>query len=192
MTTHTYTIVVIVVIFPFAGISLTYILFQLAIWWLFHTSALLWKVGLPLHARSFQKSGKTKYIHIACVIVGVVSPLVSVIALMANYGVETDSAAVFATGGLGFGMDRFPPLLCSGGDSAVFYYSNILPINLIFFVGITELILLFAIVHKVRKFSAYSSVEEPQYNGTHHSYFQYIKLFGILNTLLSQGSCYTI
>ncbi len=127
----------------------TYIVLQLAVWWLFHTSALLWKIGFPLHARSFEKTGKAKYIHLACVIIGVLIPLVPVIALMANYGREVESSADFATGGLGFVMGRFPPILCSGSSSTVMYYSDVLPINLIFFAGITELILLFAVVHKV-------------------------------------------
>ena len=126
-----------------------YVIFQMAIWWLFHTSALLWKVGFPMHARSFEKSKKMKCIHIACIIVGIVIPLVPVIALMANYAREAKSTTAFVSGGLGFGLGRFPPILCLGGDSTVAYYSIILPINLIFFVGMTELILLFAVVHKV-------------------------------------------
>ena len=104
-----------------------------------------------MHARSFDKSGKTKYIHIACVIVGIVIPLVPVIALMATHASKVESTAEFISGGLGFGMGRSPPILCVAADSTVSYYSIILPINLIFFVGMTELILLFAIVHKVCK-----------------------------------------
>ncbi len=150
-------LIISVLILLLAGMVLNYTLLQLALWWLFHITALLWKVGFPFHARSFQKSGKTKYFHMGCIIVGVVTPLVPVVALMANFASEVNSDqalqaanVTFVSGGLGFRMDRFPPILCSGTSGAVVYYSNILPINLVFFVGITELILLFAVVHKVR------------------------------------------
>ena len=83
-------------------------------------------------------------------IVGVVIPLVPVIALMANFAREVQSNAAFISGGLGFGSGRFPPILCGGANSSVIFYSSVLLIILIFFVGITELILLFAVVHKVR------------------------------------------
>ena len=128
-----------------------YILLQLACWWLFHTSALLWKVGFPFHARSFEKAGKTKYIHIACGIVGVVIPLVPVIAIMADFGVEVQSNAdlTFISGGLGFRMSHIPSILCTGRNRNPAYYSGVLPINLIFFAGIAELILLFGVVHRV-------------------------------------------
>ena len=143
--------------FFFAGIVCLYTLLQIAMWWLFHTSALLWKVKFPLHARSYDNAGKTKYIHMACVIVGVVVPLLPIVALMADYALEVQSNAVlqaanvtFMSGGLGFTLSRFPPIFCHG-TSSVMFYGLALPLILIFFVGITELVLLFAVVHKVSK-----------------------------------------
>ena len=56
--------------------------------------------------------------------------------------------ATFVSGGLGYVMNRFPPLLCYGRGTM--FYSNVLPIILIFFVGMAEQIVLFAAVHKVR------------------------------------------
>ena len=140
-----------------AGITFMYCILQLGVWWLLHTSALLWKVTFPFHARSYDKSGKTKYVHLVGAIIGFLAPLTSVIALMADYSREVRSNAdlqaanvTFLSGGLGFTVNRFPPILCTGFSSGVIYYSSILPIIIIFYVGITELILLFAVIHRVR------------------------------------------
>jgi hypothetical protein len=102
------------------------------------------------------KSKKTKYIHVACVIVGIVIPLVPVIATMADFGQQVKwnpslqaANVTFTSGGLGFVMNRFPQLLCFGFNGDVVFYSGVLPIILIFYVGITELMLLFAMVYKV-------------------------------------------
>ncbi len=110
----------------------------------------------PCHARSYDLGGKTKYIHIASVIIGFVIPLVPVIALMAKFALEVQSDialqaanVTFVSGGLGFVMGRFPAVLCFGFDTSVIYYTILLPTILIFFVGMPELILLFAFVHKV-------------------------------------------
>ena len=100
--------------------------------------------------------GKTKYIHVACVTVGILIPLVPVVAMMAEFASEVQSSAAlqaanvtFVSGGLGYSLTRFPPILCFGFSSNVVYYAILIPIILIFFVGIPELILLFAFVHKV-------------------------------------------
>ena len=139
-----------------SGILYSYILLQLTLWWLFHTSAVLWKIMFPLHARSFNSSGKTKYIHIACVIAGVVIPLVPVVVTMADFAMEVQSNAflqaanvTFVSGGLGFVMDRAPPILCKGYSPSVLFYTFLLPIILIFFVVIPEVILVFILVHRV-------------------------------------------
>ena len=110
----------------------------------------------PFHARSFDSSGKTKYIHIACIVVGAVVPFAPVVVIMADFGVRVQSDEIlqaanvtFLSGGLGFTLSRFPPILCHGSSGTAMFYGVALPLIFIFFVGITELILLFAVVHKV-------------------------------------------
>ena len=137
----------------FAGIVRTYISLQLTLWWLFHTSALLWKVAFPFHARSFDNTGKTKYIHITCVLIGVVIPLIPVVAVMADFAQEVQfhadsQGAAFVSGGLGFKIAQFTPIVCLGYSSSVFY-TILLPIILIFFIGIPQLMILFILVHRV-------------------------------------------
>ena len=142
-----------------AGILFTYVLCQLALWWLFHTVSLFWKVIFPFHARSFDVSGKVKYIHIICVIVGILLPLLPIITSMAKFAMdirkqnENSTSQIkndlFLSGGLGFRSSRFPAILCSGRDADVIFYSVVLPIDIILASGCTMLISLLLSVHRV-------------------------------------------
>lgn len=133
-----------------------YTLLQTAIWWLCHTTALLWKIRYPFHARSYQTSHKIKYIHIACMIAGVLIPFLPIVTSMAEFAVDLKTNTelqqrnvTFWSGGLGYLQIRFPPVLCAGRDGVAVYYTSVLPINIIVLVGLTELILLFWTVHRV-------------------------------------------
>lgn len=143
-----------------AGIAFNYLLLQISLWWLFHTSTLFWKILFPFHARSFVSSYGTKHIFVACIIAGIGIPLVPIIASMADFAMRVNSDPVllrrgvtFASGGLGYGLIRFPPIICSGTNSNVAYYSLVLPINIITAIVLTELILIFWTIHKVRPHS---------------------------------------
>ncbi len=145
-----------------------YALVQTAIWWLFHTTALFWKIRYPFHARSFQMSYKFKYLHVSCIIAGLLIPLLPIVASMISFAVELKSNIVlqnmnitFLSGGLGFRQVRFPPILCSGRNSDIIYYTSIFLINIIVIVGLTELILLFWTIHRVSCDSYYSVIPIP-------------------------------
>ncbi len=116
------------------GVVFYYVLLQLALWWLLHVSILFWKICFPFHARSFESAGRFKYVHIVCVIVGLLVPWIPVI-------------VVFANGG--FTMITFPPLPCTGREAGPTFYGLVLPIILLLQIGITLLIILFWTVHKV-------------------------------------------
>lgn len=133
-----------------------YALLQTAIWWLFHTTALFWKIRYPFHARSFEMARKIKYIHISCIIAGLLIPLLPIITSMADFAVDLRTNVplqnmniTFLSGGLGYRQVRFPPVLCAGRNSDAVYYTSLLPINLIVIAGLTELIILFWTIHKV-------------------------------------------
>ena len=139
-----------------AGVTFAYTILQQVLWWVLHTTALVWYLVFPLHARSFQTTHKIKYIHITCVLIGIIIPLVPVIATMADFRRQVQSDplllainATFTSVGFGYVINRFPQLLCFGYNGDVVFYSNVLPIILLFYVGVTELILVFAIVYKV-------------------------------------------
>ena len=89
-----------------------------------------------------------KYIHLTCVVIGVLVPFVPIIATMSQYA-HDKSAAEAAKGGLGFGITRLPSLLCSGTDEKTTFYALVLPIILIIMIGMTILILVFRIICKV-------------------------------------------
>ena len=116
---------------------LYYGLFQLAVWWFCHEVSLFWGICFPFHARSFQTAHRTKYVHITMVAVGLVLPALSVI-------------VTFTTGDpSGFGLTRFPPILCTGLQRDSTFYSLVLPINILLATGIPLLIIIFWIIHKV-------------------------------------------
>ena len=130
----------------------TYTLVQLATWLLFHTVALFWKIAFPFHARSFKASQKIKYIHIACAIAGFTLPLVPIIASVADSAVDYDPSTTnisFLDSGLGFAQTRFPPILCTGSDGDVVFYSVVLPIDIALAFGCSLLIYIFWMIHKV-------------------------------------------
>ena len=139
-----------------SGILYSYCLFQISVWWLFHIMVLFWKVRFPFHARSFEVAHKIKYIHIICVLIGLLLPLVPIVISMAKFAMDINSNEflrskniTFASGGLGYGQIRFPPVLCYGTDRNSVFYSLILLVNIILATGITFLILLFWLIHKV-------------------------------------------
>ena len=91
---------------------------------------------------------RVKYVHITCVVVGILVPFLPIIATMAQFA-HGKSSADAAKGGLGFGIIRFPPLLCLGRHGDMTFYSLILPIVIILMIGMTILIQIFWIMHKV-------------------------------------------
>jgi len=125
-----------------AGIVIYYGLFQLAVWWFCHVVSLFWKIRFPFHARSFETAHRVKYIHIAMVIVGLVLPTLPVI-------------VAFTAGNpssRGFGLTRFPPILCTSLQSDPTFYSLVLPINVLLAIGVPLLIIIFWIIYKVQTF----------------------------------------
>ena len=133
-----------------AGMVFYYILLQLATFWICHVIALFWKIRFPFHARSFQMTHRTKYVHIASAAIGVLFPIIPVIATMAQ-SARGKSSAETVKAGLGFGITRFPPLLCTGMHGDTTFYSLILPIIVILMIGMTILITIFWIIHRVSR-----------------------------------------
>ena len=139
------------------GVMWSYFIFQAAFWWLFHMSVLFWKVFFPFHAHRFGVSGKYKYIHVVCLIIGIFLPMSTVITSMSEFGVESRNKAdnitsaidLFVSGGLGYANMRFPPVLCRPSDGEVAFYSLILPLAIIQAIGSTMLILLLWRIHRV-------------------------------------------
>ena len=112
---------------------------------------LFWKVKFPFHSRHFEATKKMKYVHIGCVIVGILFPFIPVISIMSSYAVHVKSSGEsFTSGGLGFITPRFPPVPCHGRDKANVFYSYILPLFGLLFLTITLTFLILWTVIKVR------------------------------------------
>ena len=106
-----------------------------------------------------------KYIHVACIVSGAVVPVIPVIAIMVDFSKQVPTNVglmaanvTFVSGGFGFVLSRFPPILCFGLGVTVTFYAILLPIIIVFLVGIAELIFLFAAIHKVRSASVMSFI----------------------------------
>ena len=116
---------------------LYYGLLQLTVWWFCHEVALFWTIRFPIHAKTFVTSHRVKYVHITMVVVGLALPTLPVIVTLTTGDPS------------GFGMTRFPPILCTGLQNDSTFYSLVLPINILMMVGIPLLIIIFWTIHKV-------------------------------------------
>ena len=141
----------------FAGIFFFYLIFQMALWWIFHTSILLWKVFFPFYSQTFTASGKIKHVHVLCLIIGLILPLATVITSLSEFAVEsrnkvengTSALDLFVTGDLGYTTISFPPILCFASDKDAGFYSLILPLSIFQAIGGTMLILIVWHIHRV-------------------------------------------
>ena len=124
---------------------------SVAVWWFMLTAALFWKIWFPFNAKTLEAKHQVKYIHISCGVVGLLIPFISVIAPMASFAqrAKSDPFTDFVSGGLGFMSVRFPPQPCNGNNKDIAFYTNILPTNLILAAGITLILLIFWLVHRV-------------------------------------------
>ena len=140
------------------GIVFYYCLLQIAIFWLCHVLTIFFGLKFPFQARALQQTHRMKYIHITCVIIGLFLPLTPVITTMAQFS-HRKSLLEARIGGYGFGIRRFPPLLCVGKHDNSVFYSLILLLSIILVVGTTFFAFIFRLMHNVRlllKFNDYS------------------------------------
>ena len=137
-----------------------YIHFQLALWWIFHITIIFWKIVFPFHARSFGNV-KMKYIHMTCIILGILLPLLPIIMSMANLAVDIQKQnenstselrnSLFVSGGLGFGPTGYPHNQCSASDPDAIFYSNTLIVDIFMACGCTMFLIIVWSVHRLYK-----------------------------------------
>jgi hypothetical protein len=129
---------------------LYYCMLQLNLWWVFHVTILFWKILFPFHSMRYVK--KMYQIHIVCVLVGIIFPLLPVLATITHSQIVDYAATEGLPSGLGFGLATFPPVLCYALNKDVVFYSFILPVTLLMFWGITVLLVIIWAIYKVRGF----------------------------------------
>ena len=132
------------------GIALHYFILQINLWWVFHMATLFWKVHFPLQAKSFRSTKRLRVLHAICVVIGLFLPTLPVIATIAEDAVAARGSDQPRAGTIGFGFGIFPPILCSGMNVKVTFYSVIFPNVLLVYVGTTALILTVWRIHLVR------------------------------------------
>lgn len=146
-----------------AGVVFYYALIQITLWWLFHIAALFLIFRFPLHFRRWQKLHRIRFIHIFCVVMGLLLPALPVVVTMADYA--TDVRGPRDPKGLGFGLTNFPPILCAGLDPNATFYSLILPITILTEVGMTLLLFTFWDVRKNHSYSFRKALKQRKKKG---------------------------
>ena len=105
-------------------------------WWLSHITVLYWGIRFPFRAKSFEDSGKNKYIHLTAVLLGLFLPAVPAIAVGSGGGAQ---------------ISRFPSLVCAIGNNNINFYAVILPAATMQLIGCLIIILVFWTVSQVNE-----------------------------------------
>ena len=105
---------------------------QLAILWILHIGAIFWGLMFPFQAHRFDATGKSKYLHLAVILLAIFIPGISVAGSLSPEGAE------FQT-----------PIICSADSRNGNFYGSLLPIAMIDATGFSLLILIFWMIHKV-------------------------------------------
>ena len=140
-------------LFLLPGVVQVYTFPSLALWWLMVTVTLFWKICFPLDLQIREAKKQTKYIHLGFSLVGLLVPLIPVIAVLAHFRVQNPSLSDFVSGGLGFNSVRSPPLACNTASVNLIFYTTILPITFILAVGLTLVLLIFWLIHRVSMYN---------------------------------------
>ena len=132
-----------IIIFPLstltipAAVVLYYTMWQTALWWFFHISAMFCEIKFPLRAHSFKASGRMKYVHIGLVIAGILIPVIPVTVIA--------SVAGFVPG-------PFPPILCYSASTNAIFYGIVFPLCVLVATGISLLVCIVWLIIKVQHF----------------------------------------
>ena len=133
------------------GMIFQYIILQINLWWVMHVLALFWRVHFPVYARSLQSSLRLSVVHVVCILIGVLVPVIPVVAIIADNAVQEKRSEQPIPGTLGFGLAIFPPILCTGLDEKVTFYTLILPNVLLIICGTVAMVLTIWRIHRVRE-----------------------------------------
>ena len=128
-------------------------------------AAIFWKVHFPVYARSLQSTMRLRVIHVVCVLLALLLPVIPVVATMVHDVVQESNSEQPLLGTLGFGFTLFPPHLCLGLNLNVTFYTIIFPSMLLVIFGTVALILTIRKIHKASSFPLYISTMGPGISG---------------------------
>ena len=112
-----------------------YVHIQIPLWLLFHAVSIFWGLKFPIHYRSYQASGKIRYIHATLFISGILVSLVNAL-------------VPFGAGGYGHSL-AVPPVLCLPNKLSVYFYLQALPFLVVVMIALVLFLSIFWIVVKV-------------------------------------------
>lgn len=98
-----------------------------------HTTILFWAIVKPLSFRKVKLSGRMRYIHLACIVIAVVLPILSSLIPLRD----------------GFVTVQSPSFVCFSRSSSHVYYWLVLPVSVIMTTSSSMLVVLFWILFKV-------------------------------------------
>ncbi|CAI8034489.1 hypothetical protein GBAR_LOCUS19414, partial [Geodia barretti] len=119
-----------------SGIIEAYGILNVTLWWIFNICAIFWKVQFPFHARYYDQTNRTKYVHITCVVAAIILPLYAPLAIALKGG---------------FIPSRFPPIICLGREVDANFYAVLAPITILLGIGTTMLLLILWRIRQVTR-----------------------------------------
>ena len=126
-----------------------YTVLQVSIWWIINVLILLWRVFFPIRARALNSTKRLGVLHVTCVLVVLLLPLIPTVTPIIGNAITESQSDQPVPGTLGYGFTMFPPVICSGLDANIAFYTLILPTLLFILVGTISLILVIWKINKV-------------------------------------------
>ncbi len=133
---------------------ITYVVFQLSIWWLIHTIMLTYSIRYPFQAQMVLVKGRKRTtLHMICVVLGMLLPMAPILASVADYTVDvekhTAGQSVTSIHGFGFGAPDYPPIICTAINKDIIFYSSIVPMGVVLGIGGSVLTVCVWLIQKV-------------------------------------------
>ena len=117
-----------------SGIISAYAIIHITLLWILHIAAIFWGVQFPFHSRYYNQTNRTRYVHIACVVVTIILPVYAPIMISLNGG---------------FRISGFPSLFCFGRDVKTHFYTLVPTTAVLFASGTTMLLLILWRIRRV-------------------------------------------
>ena len=113
------------------GMVFYYVLLQLPLWWFFHAIISYWKYK----SARWSTTRRSTIVHVSMLIVAIVVP--SLFIMMVQFKG-------------GYGLARFPPILCTGKSANSTFYYVVIPIIILLEGGVMMyLLVIWKVIHKV-------------------------------------------
>lgn len=104
--------------------------------WLFHIIAVFWTIQFPMHAKSFETKGYTRYVHYGMLALTFILPLITIIIIAGTGGCRPS---------------RVPAIICLAQETDVTFYAFVLPLSIVAAVGMSLVVVMFWILYHITR-----------------------------------------